>query len=176
MKLKLFLTLFCVLFLTNPAKAAGGTGDPTNSGNPNSNTSSGILSGTSPISNPFQNSFSNSYSSSYSGYGGNCGVQVYINGGVLGGNSPNSISLNGVTAIEQTTSSAYGVQAGLVFNSKKCTNEERLEQNRSKTQITQTSIQVCGPERVRLADKDPTITKARLDEICPIMIFDGKVK
>jgi hypothetical protein len=174
-------------FLTLPSKAAGGTITDNGTG-----TNSNGLGTTTQITNPLSNTIgglsgsgTNNYSSgsynfgSYS-TGSSCGVQAYLNTNYGNGNASSPISsqnqsssssiLNGTTSIQTIT-----IGAGIIFNSQKCLDpkkqletQERLQTNQTQNQLKQTSIQICGPQRTELVKANPTITKERLDEICPL--------
>jgi hypothetical protein len=186
----LILTL-APLFLTQlPSYGAGGGGGTTTDNGTGTNTGSPITT-TNPLSNGvggLNSSGTNSYSSgsynfgSYSS-GSSCGVQAYLNTNYGNGNASSPIStsqtqnnsnsssiLNGTTTINTLT-----IGAGIIFNSQKCLDprkqletQERIQTNQTQSQLKQTSIQICGPQRTELVKANPTITKERLDEICPL--------
>jgi hypothetical protein len=179
------LILVCSPFLTQlPSYGAGGGGGTITDNGTGTNTGSPITT-TNPLSNGIgglSGSGTNSYSSgsynfgSYSS-GSSCGVQAYLNTNYGNGNASSPISstqnssiLNGTTNINTLT-----IGAGIIFNSQKCLDprkqletQERIQTNQTTTQLKQTSIQICGPQRTELVKANPTITKERLDEICPL--------
>jgi hypothetical protein len=187
-------SLFFVSFYLNPlpSHAAGGGGGTITDNGTSSGTNSANLG--SPLTNPLSNgigglngSGTNNYSSgsynfgSYSS-GSSCGVQAYLNTNYGNGNASSPISsqtqsssnpsstLNGTTSIQTFT-----IGAGVIFNSQKCLDprkqletQERIQTNQTTTQLKQTQFQICGPQRTELVKTNPTITKERLDEVCPL--------
>jgi hypothetical protein len=188
-------TLILVIspFLTQlPSYGAGGGGgtiadNGTGSGTTNPNNLGSQITPTNPLSKGIGglNSSGNQYSQgsynfgSYSS-GSSCGVQVYLNTNYGNGNASSPISsqtqsssssiLNGTTNINTLT-----IGAGVIFNSQKCLDprkqletQERIQTNQTTNQLKQTQFQICGPQRTELVKANPTITKERLDEICPL--------
>jgi hypothetical protein len=181
--LSLLILTISPFFLILPSQAAGGTdnGTGTNTGSPATPTnplSNGITSlGTNGTNQYSQGSYNfGSYSS-----GSSCGVQAYLNTNYGNGNASSPIStsqtqsssssiLNGTTSIQTIT-----IGAGVIFNSQKCLDprkqletQEKLQTQQTTTQLKQTQFQICGPQRTELVKANPTITKQRLDEICPL--------
>jgi hypothetical protein len=186
LRLNKLLAIFIITTFLTPKSslAAGGTADPaTGSGN---TTNGSPITTTNPLSNGVGGlSGTNSYSSgsynfgSYSS-GSSCGVQAYLNTNYGNGNASSPISsqtqsssssiLNGTTNINTLT-----IGAGIIFNSQKCIDpkkqletQERIQSQQTTTQLKQTQFQICGPQRTELVKTNPTITKERLDEICPL--------
>jgi hypothetical protein len=179
-KLLPLLTFLCISFLNHlPSYAAGSgttTPDPTTGNNSTTNTN--------PLQSPtplqLQPIGTNTNSSSYYGFGGyssssSCGIQAYINGsaGKAGLSQPYPSSSTLVTG--ESNISNLSIQAGVVFNSQKCIDpnkqlqsQENIIKLQTQTQLTQTRVQICGSQRTELVKQNPTITKARLDEICPL--------
>jgi hypothetical protein len=183
------LILVCSPFLTQlPSYGAGGGGGTITDNGTGTNTGSPITT-TNPLSNGVGGlSGTNSYSSgsynfgSYSS-GSSCGVQAYLNTNYGNGNASSPIStsqtqnnsnssstLNGTTTINTLT-----IGAGIIFNSQKCLDpnkqletQERIQTNQTTTQLKQTQVQICGPQRTELVKANPVITKERLDEVCPL--------
>jgi hypothetical protein len=182
--------LLLLSFQVKMCFAAGGTADPTTgSGTNNSNNPPSPISTPNPLSNGIgglNGSGTNSYSSGSYGFGSyssgsSCGVQAYLNTNYGNGNASSPISsqtqnnstssiLNGTTSIQTLT-----IGAGIIFNSQKCLDprkqletQERIQTQQTQTTLKQTQFQICGPQRTELVKANPTITKERLDEICPL--------
>jgi hypothetical protein len=182
------LTLSAAFLLTpKPSQAAGGTTDPVTGSGTTTNGSP------TPTQNPLSNgiggltsSGTNNYSSgsynfgSYSS-GSSCGIQGYINTNYGNGNASSPIySSQNQNSSSSTLNAATSIQtftlgAGIIFNSQKCLDprkqletQERIQTTQNQTQLKQTQFQICGPQRTELVKTNPTITKERLDEVCPL--------
>jgi hypothetical protein len=159
----LALLLFSSLF-PFPALAAGGGGGTVDGGG---NTTISPIQTNSYNQNPFSSGYSNGFNGYNSG-GGNCGIQAYITTGIQNSSNGVSITTNNTTTIGTSPSNIFQVTAGIIFNSQKCLNQQKALELQTTSQLKQTSIQVCGPLRANLVQKDPEITKQRLDEVCPL--------
>jgi hypothetical protein len=180
-------------FQTLPSQAAGGGTDngtgTTGNGNP---TNGSPITPQNPLSNGIgglngiNSSGTNNYSSgsynfgSYSS-GSSCGIQGYINTNYGNGNASSPIySSQNQNSSSSTLNAATSIQtftlgAGIIFNSQKCLDprkqletQERIQTTQNQTQLKQTQFQICGPQRTELVKTNPTITKERLDEVCPL--------
>jgi hypothetical protein len=98
----------------------------------------------------------------FGSFGSSCGLQLYgsINSGKV--NTPYSVN----ATLESAPSSGYNANLGFVLNGQRCINPNAQMQH----QTQQTLIQVCGPMRAQLVLKEPTTTKERLDEVCPLKL------
>jgi hypothetical protein len=190
--LSLLILAISPFLQTLPSQAAGGGGGTvTDNGTGTNSTNLGTQN---PLSNGINtlggggglglgtNQYSQgSYNFGSYSSGSSCGVQAYLNTNYGNGNaispisssqsqSQNSTVLNGTTSIQTFT-----IGAGVIFNSQKCLDprkqletQERLQTQQTTTQLKQTQFQICGPQRTELVKTNPTITKERLDEVCPL--------